>query len=252
GPGPGSVGDGGPDAFGYRWVDSDAPSGPVFAWEEIAEQGTRLFGSADDSTTRVALPFSFSFYGRSYDSVSVCTNGFLCFVGRDSSFVNTDLPNAAEGVPRALVAPFWTDLDLRSERGVGRAYAWYDGSKFIVEWSDAVHFAGASPYTFEVFLWPSGLIEYQYRSFGQLTAIASIGIQNETASVGLRVAYNVLYAHPNLRVRISHQDDWLSLDHTSGSIAPAASDTLRAHIDARHDRDGHYAGELRIESNHLV
>ncbi|MBK7368952.1 MAG: hypothetical protein IPJ04_13910 [Candidatus Eisenbacteria bacterium] len=48
----------GPDAGGYRWIDSDAPGGPVFQWQEIAGVGTRLFGSADDSTrTNVPLPF---------------------------------------------------------------------------------------------------------------------------------------------------------------------------------------------------
>jgi subtilisin family serine protease len=249
GPGAAALGDGGPDTFGYRWIDSDAPGGPVFGWEEIAAVGTRLFGSADDSTTRVALPFRFTFYGHTYDSVSVCTNGFLCFVGRDSSLVNTDLPSDAEGVPRALVAPFWTDLDLRTVRGPGRVYAHFDGSKLVVEWKDAVHFAGASPYTFQVFLWPSGQIEYQYLSLGALTSVATIGIQDETGTIGLRVAYRVPYVHPNLRVRLSHQDDWLTLDHASGSIPPGAADTLRVRFDSRQYKDGDYSGEVRIASN---
>ena len=252
GPGQDAAGDGGPDAFGYRWIDSDAPNGPVYAWEEIAGQGTRLFGSADDSTARIALPFPFSFYGRSYDSVSVCTNGFLSFVGRDSSFVNVDLPSAAEGVPRALVAPFWSDLDLRSVRGDGKAYAFYDGSKLIVEWAGAVHFAGAGLYTFQVFLWPSGAIEYQYKALGQFAASATVGIQDETGQVGLRVAYNVFYAHPDLRVRLSHQDDWLTLDRTAGTLPPGQSDTLRVRFDARQYRDGDYAGEVRIQSNDVA
>ncbi|HEY6195720.1 MAG TPA: S8 family serine peptidase [Candidatus Eisenbacteria bacterium] len=249
GPGVGAAGNGGPDAFGYRYVDSDAPDGPAFAWEEIETSGVRLFGSADDSTTRVALPFPFTFYGRAYDSVSVCTNGWLSFTSRDSSLVNTDLPDSALGVPRALVAPYWTDLDLRSVRGPGRAYAAYDGSKFVVEWKDAVHFSGTSPYTFQVFLWPSGEIEFQYRAFPELPNPATIGLQDETGTIGLRVAYNVPYAHPGLRVRLSHQDDWLKLDRTAGSIPPGGTDTLHVTFDAREYKDGNYAGEVRIVSN---
>jgi subtilisin family serine protease len=249
GPGAAALGDGGPDAFGYRWIDSDAPSGPVFAWQEIAAVGRRLFASADDSTARVALPFAFSFYGRTYDSVSVCTNGFLAFAGHDSSLVNTDLPSDAEGVPRALVAPFWTDLDLRAVRGAGRVLAWYDGSKFIVEWKDAVHFSGAGPYSFQVLLWPSGTIEYQYLALGARTNVATIGIQNEAGNVGLRVAYNVLYAHPGLRIRLSHQDDWLAVEPAGGSIPPGASDTVHVRFDARQYKDGDYAGEVRVGSN---
>jgi hypothetical protein len=249
GPGVAAAGDGGPDAFGYRWIDSDAPSGPVFAWEEIASLGTRLFGGADDSTARVALPFAFSFYGRTYDSVSVCTNGFLSFVGRDSSLVNTDLPSDAEGVPRALVAPFWTDLDLRSVRGAGRVFAYNDGSRFVIEWKDAVHFSGAGPYSFQVLLWPSGTIEYQYLELGVLRNQATVGLQNESGTVGLRVAYNVLYAHPGLRVRLSHQDDWLAVAPAGGSIPPGGADTLHVRFDARQYKDGDYAGEVRVESN---
>lgn len=248
-PGPGISGDGGPDAFGYRWVDSDAPGGPAFAWEEVAHLGTRLFGGADDSVATVPLPFPFTFYGRAYSSVNVCTNGFLSFVSRDTTFANTDLPNLKPGVPRALIAPLWTDLDLRAARGNGRVYAHHDGSKFILEWKDAVHFSGASPYTFQVFLWPSGMIEYQYLSLGPLTTASTVGIQDSSGTVGLTVAYNVPYLHTGLRVRFSFQDDWLKLDRTSGLTAPGAEDTLRVTFDSRDHRDGDYAGELRIASN---
>jgi len=245
----GSRGDGGPDAFGYRWVDSDAPGGPAFAWDEIAATGTRVFGGADDSVATVALPFPFTFYGHSYQSVNVCTNGFLSFESRDSTFANTDLPASEPGVPRALVAPFWSDFDLRPARGIGRVYAHYDGSKFIVEWKDVVHFSGAGPYTFQVVLWPSGMIEYQYLSLGTLTTIGTVGIQDPTGSVGLSVAYNAPYLHTDLRVRFTYQEDWLRLDRTSGTTPPGSVDTLRVRFDSRGHRDGEYAGELRIASN---
>jgi len=248
-PGPGTLGDGGPDAFGYRWVDSDALGGPAFAWQEVADVGERLFGGADDSTTTVALPFAFPFYGRSYTSVNVCTNGFLSFVSRDSSLVNQDLPSDAPGVPRALVAPLWTDLDLRPFRGPGRVVAHDDGSKFILEWKDATHFSGASPYTFQVFLWPSGVIEFQYLELGALTNAATIGIQDSTGTVGLPVVFNAPYVHAGLRVRFTFEEDWLKLDRLSGSTPPGGVDTLRVTFDARGRRDGDYSGEVRIASN---
>ena len=249
GPGVGTLGDGGPDAFGYRWVDSDAPGGPAYAWEEIAGVGTRLFGGADDSTTTIALPFPFPFYGVAYTQVHVCTNGFLSFAGRDSALVNTDLPNAAPGVPRALIAPLWSDYDLRPARGAGRVYAHHDGSKLILEWKDVVHFSGAAPYTFQVLLWPSGTIEFQYQSLGALLDRNTVGIQDPSGTIGLRMAYNARYAHPQLRVRLSFQEDWLRLDRASGRTPPGGTDTLRVTFDSHDHKDGDYAGEVRVRSN---
>ncbi|MBI5169544.1 MAG: S8 family serine peptidase [Candidatus Eisenbacteria bacterium] len=250
---PHTSGAGGPDAAGYRWTDSDAPGGPAFQWQEIATTGTRLFGSADDSTrTDVALPFDFPFYGGVYRSVNVCTNGWLSFLDRRSSFRDVSLPDTAAAVPRALIAPWWDDLDLRTTTGGGRAYAHYDGSRFILEWRDAVHYAVGGPYTFQVLLSPSGAIDFQYLSVASPADRATIGIQDETGTRGLTLAHDAPYAHSGLRVRIQRLPEWLSVVPDSGVIAPGAEDTLQVGMSARGYADGEYGGALEFVSDDIA
>ncbi len=251
--GPAATGAGGPDASGYRWTDSDAPGGPAFQWQEIATVGTRLFGSADDSTrTDVALPFDFPFYGGVYRSVNVCTNGWLSFLDRRTTFRDVTLPDTAAAVPRALIAPWWDDLDLRTTTGGGRAYAHYDGSRFILEWRDAVHYAVGGPYTFQVLLSPSGAIDFQYLSVASPADRATIGIQDETGTRGLTLAHDAPYAHAGLRVRIQRLPEWLSVAPDSGVLAPGAEDTLLVGMSARGYSDGEYGGALEFVSDDVA
>ena len=55
-------GQGGPDGYGYRWIDSDEPGGPTFNWFDISTIGTPITtwtGSDDDGHAIIPLPFSF-------------------------------------------------------------------------------------------------------------------------------------------------------------------------------------------------
>ena len=69
-------GAGGPDGFGYMWIDSDEAGGPAFVWNDIAATGTAVTGLTDDS---FAGPFNlginFPFYANTYSQVFVGSNG---------------------------------------------------------------------------------------------------------------------------------------------------------------------------------
>ncbi len=246
----GAVGPRGPDAAGYRWTDSDSPDGLPFAWEEVSEVGARVFGGADDSTRAdVPLPFAFPFYGDTFTTVNVCTNGWLSFRDTTPVFANGDLPDTSSATPRDLVAPWWDDLDLRPVGGPAGAYAWYDGTKFVIEWKDAAHFAVGGPYTFEVLLWPDGSIDFQYLSMAGGTDQATIGLQDASGSVGLRVAWNAPYVHDRLRVRLAQRPPWLAVDRREGVTPAGGADTVRVLATADGWPDGDRAGAVRFASD---
>src|SRR4051812_42136327 len=65
---------GGPDSYGYSYVDNNSASGPTYSasvFTNATTLGTLLTtaSNADDTSESVTLPFSFSFYGLSYSSL---------------------------------------------------------------------------------------------------------------------------------------------------------------------------------------
>ncbi len=86
---------------GYQILDADPNRVILFDANQ---------GSYDDQETEIILPFPFSFYGLSYDSLRVSTNGYLVFPDNQTgtSYTNTDLPDAQ--APNGIIAPFWDDL----------------------------------------------------------------------------------------------------------------------------------------------
>ena len=202
---------GGPDAFGYRWVDSDEPGGPVYDWADITGVGTQLALTGDDATSApVAIGMDFPFYGSTFNSVRICTNGFISFTDAATAYDNQALPNA--GAPANLVAPFWDDMDFGT---TPRVYTHNDGARFIVSWVGAPHYESGGPYTFQAILYPSGEIRYQYQSLAAPLNSATAGIQNAAKNVGLNVAYNTTYFHDGLAVRIMPLRQWLTVTPTS-------------------------------------
>lgn len=137
----------GPDAYGmwaYEEVDTSFWQRPTYIWGDIATGGTRVtaLDREDDSTFAVPLPFSFRWYGRSFDSISICTNGVLILgksawhgsstIGHEQHF-----PNAAD--PNYLIAPYWTDLMLDASSAI---HTYFDamGHRFIIQFKDLAHF----------------------------------------------------------------------------------------------------------------
>lgn len=242
-------GSGGPDGFGYRWIDSNEPGGPVFAWEDIVATGTPILES-DDASVLLPIGFTFPFYGASHETVRVSTNGYLTFGTSGTAFTNAAIPTAA--APNDLIAPFWDDLNPAAS-GSGTVFYRATGTEFIVQYQAVYRFGTTQPVTFQVILRPGGEILYQYLDMQGTLNSATVGIENPAGTDGLQVAFNAAYVENNLAVRLGFQEpcDWItSLTPTSGTVPPAGTQTVQVAVDAAGLASGStYTCEIRVLSN---
>jgi hypothetical protein len=177
---------------------------PEFEWLALAPPGPGLIvteiTNEDADTVTVSLPFTFRYYGTDYNSVGICSNGFLELGNSTYRFgANTGIP--ASGGPRAMVAPFWDDLDPSL---AGDIYQYYDdvNHRWLLEFYDVAHYgATGDRETFQVvFLDPlyyptptgDGEIMVYYLT-GLAQSGATFGLENAAETVGLEYYYDGVY-----------------------------------------------------------
>lgn len=216
---------GGPDQFGYIWLDSDDPNGPDFAWIDISETGTSVEGLSDDSYAGpIPIGFDFEFYGETYSEVYISSNGIVGFGPPDnySALVNGPIPDA--DVPNNFIALLWDDLNIQDSYNPGAEikYQLVDG-KMVISYLNMPEYM-ADPgdvFTGQVILNPDGSILLQYLSIGSgfEEEECSIGIEDGGGLDGLEVVFNHNYLKNNLAVLITQQGvNWLTAIPQQGSF----------------------------------
>ena len=245
-------GAGGPDAGGYRWIDSDEPGGPTFNWFEISGIGTQITtwtnGTGDDGSANVTLPFNFSYYGTNYSQLKICTNGWVSFdaASTNVAYTNTAIPAVAE--PNNALLPFWDDLDVRTSGGI---YHYYDApnSRFVIQYNNVPHYSSGGPYTFQILLYNTGKIVYQYLNMVTLLNSATIGNENQTGSTGLQMVFNNTYVHNNLAIKIEKGIEWVDETPTTGTINPSSNQNVNVTFNSTGLSVGSYSGNINVNSN---
>ena len=244
----------GPDSAGYIATDSDTPGGPVFQWFDISTIGTlvtdwsRGGGTPDDGFLVVPLPWSFPFYGSTYDSLKIVTNGWLGFqtLSLNVDYGNSAIPSVSE--PNLALYPFWDDMDLTSS-GVVHYYNDSTNQRFVVQWTSVPHYSSGGPYTYQVQISRTGDILFQYLTMASVLNSATIGIENGSGTVAVQVIYNANYVHDSLAVRISRGLSWLSESPVGGTISAGGNQPVSVTFDATALVAGTYRGNLTILSN---
>jgi hypothetical protein len=171
------------DAYGYQCHDVDF---------DYIEGDTQL-NLTGGGQTLVALPFPFTLYGETYDSMWVSMTGYMAFESDFGRYFNSTIPNTE--LPNAAIYAFWDDMTTYNGGAIYTAtVGTAPNRQFVVEWRDVGFYyyynEGAS---FEIVLNETGEIVMQYPSAeSELTqgSSATIGIENAAGDDALQYSYN--------------------------------------------------------------
>jgi len=193
--------------YGYYAIESSDIGNfetPQYNWIEIhpALGGNGALLNADhiirDGYIKtINLPFPVRYFGKYYNKISICSEGWLAMGETDQIyFRNRYIPSGVG--PAAMIAPFWDALED------GEIYVYHDTSehKFIIEWYDWASFYDPSFHnTFEVVFYDPEFYDsnfkdseilFQYKEIHNIDAdahYATIGIENEPQTKGLLITF---------------------------------------------------------------
>jgi len=136
--------------------------------------GTTQYNISDDGkSAAVSLGFDFDFYGVTYTSGTISTNGCFSF---STNYCNDYTPDPLPDTPYTIY-PFWTDL-IRD--GNSKILSKSFDDYFVVGWYDMREFNRASDNTFEMFLYANAAIEFRYGALDIINHDVLIGTQGNS------------------------------------------------------------------------
>ena len=178
-------------------LDGDPYTTSVGAAAPLTTGGDRKNFDGDDRYLSFPFPagFTFPFFGTTFNSVTISTNGNLFFQNppRRKGLTQGDLDDADDspGAPKAIggykaISGLWEDLDLRiSSRADAGVYVQQlsNPSRLVFRWqgipcnfdTDLHACLGGAPVNFEIELRPDGMIKTRYGS-GNTGIIPAVGI----------------------------------------------------------------------------
>ncbi|SVA68612.1 uncharacterized protein METZ01_LOCUS121466, partial [marine metagenome] len=160
---------GGPDSYGYVFIDSNEPDGPQFNYINFDGETITNMGD-DDYRGPFQLPFDFTFYGETYSQVYINSNGFISFGTGNTQYNNSTIPD--QGVPNNIIAFFWDDLNPAS--GGIIEYGQVENS-WVCSFVNVREFGGSGTISAQVILTEDSEILFQYLDFNN-----GIDINGET------------------------------------------------------------------------
>jgi Secretion system C-terminal sorting domain len=217
---------GGPDAFGYTWLDSNDPGGPAYVWNSIAgnPNATQVTGLTDDNAVAfINFGWDFHYYWTDHNQFKLGSNGWVGFnnIGNIASCFPIIPTQGGSG--DNFLAPYMSDLIYTSsfpnQPNPAQVWWWSNNTdSLIIEWSQVPWWQNGTPdwvgsNTFQLILsGQDSSITFMYNTTdaanwtdnGGCNADMEIGIENITGNIGLEVlneavppsAYAVKFYYP--------------------------------------------------------
>ena len=194
---------GGPDNFGYTWLDSNDPGGPTYNWIDIkAKTGATQVKLLSDDNTKgpFSIPFNFHYYWYDVKQFWVGSNGYVIFNNGQMSHPFPAIPSSAQ--PNDFLAVMECDLNFDGATNTGECYYWFNAAKdtLIVSWLNAPFYDSVDPNQYQgsnsfqvIMSTVDSSITYQYLdqqgSYMNASNFMTIGIENVSGNVGLQHSY---------------------------------------------------------------
>jgi hypothetical protein len=224
-------GGGGPDSFGYKYLDSDttAPGAPTYSWVNIKGVGTEITTLGDDNSAGpFPIGFEFPYYWYGVDEVVVGSNGYITFGDKAANAqVFNSVPSRLR--PNNQLAVMLTDLDPTDTVSTsGSVWYWSNGAdSFVVEYDSIEFWSAGGSNTFQVILTKAdSSITFQYKEQngtpynGWAGENAQTGIENVSGQIGLNYLSGTTppgnALHADLAVRFFPPESTLIQVHDAG------------------------------------
>ncbi len=162
---------------------SSAPQGSV-----LSLTPTGAAPALNEGSTTVTLPQPFTYWGETFSTLNVSSNGFITFTAPLTTTAYPTNSTTPVGLPNATLAPHWDDLDgTLSSTGGARVAAWQAADRYIVSWE---HFGLVPSVSADInaqvhLVFDGGVVEFHY---GELSAAVSTNqprAQGNSATVWL-------------------------------------------------------------------
>ena len=246
---------GGPDDYGYIWIDSDEPYGPIFAWEDISGSGQQLMPLSGYLYDTLKLGFDFPYYGTTYTELLVSKYGALQFGPESGINQWMALPMPHPIPPNNVMFWCWGEHNT-----LGTVYAHSTAERVIIQFENFGDGPGSpnTSATAQVELTADGRISYRYLNFGGgfPTKDCGVGLEDVSGTDGFGIVFYVNpnqedphYLHDNLQIDFYPPPAWISVDPPSGTVTSGGTTPVDVEFTAGDLPFGNYDAVLRIATN---